>query len=318
MNPKLPENSDLAQSFIRKLLYFDIFSHPLLAEEIFEYCDVPNVDKTKGFSILEELETKNLINCLAGFYFIGDDATKVTHRVDANQLAALRMKDAIRYSSIAANFPFVRAVFISGTLSKNVMKPDSDIDFFIITEPGKLWVCRAFLTLYKKLILWNSHRNFCLNYFIDSNNLEIPDKNIFTATEVAFVLPMFNYSLYEKFMDRNNWFRGEFPNFKRRNEEIVIQPRSTKKALEYVFNNRLGDFLDQLSFSVIFGFWKRKFRHLNEKSFKLNFRSQKNVSKHHPGAFQERVVSSYSEKILAFEQSTGFRLNHSAEKKIIS
>jgi len=80
-------------------------------------------------------------------------------------------------------------------------------------------VCRAFLTLYKKLVLGNSHRNFCLNYFIDSNNLEIPDKNIFTATEVAFLIPMYNYTLYENFICMNNWFRREFPNFKIRNEE---------------------------------------------------------------------------------------------------
>jgi hypothetical protein len=225
------------------------------------------------------------------------------------------MNDARKYASIAANFPFVRAVFISGTLSKHVMKPDSDIDFFIITEPGKLWVCRAFLTLYKKLILGNSHRNFCLNYFIDSDNLEIPDKNIFTATEVVTLLPMYCYPLYESFMAKNSWVRSEFPNFKLRVNETVIQTGTTKKVLESIFNNRLGNFLDQLSFSVILRFWKRKFRHLSESNFTLNFRSQKNVSKHHPNAFQERVVNKYSEKILAFEQTTGFSLNHSAELK---
>ena len=310
----LPGNTDLAQSFIRKLLYFDIFSHPLLAEEIFEFCDVQAVDKILGIKVLEELKTQNLINCESGFYYIGVDGSKVASRLEYNQLAGQRMADARKYASIATNFPFTRAVFISGTLSKHVMKPDSDIDFFIITEPGKLWVCRAFLTLYKKLVLRNSYRNFCLNYFIDSNNLEIPDKNIFTATEIAFLLPMYNYSLYENFMAKNNWFRAEFPNFKLRTEEIVIQPRSVKKALEYFLNNRLGRFLDQLSFSVIVCFWKRKFRHLSEKSFTLNFRSQTDVSKHHPNAFQEKVVSRYSEKITAFEKSTGFLLNHSGQK----
>lgn len=313
MNEVLTENFDIAQSFIRKLLYFDIFSHPLLAEEIFEYCDYQDIDFNKGFRILEELKAGNLINCESGFYFIGDDVSKIARRLEANQLASHRMNDARKYVSIAANFPFVRAVFISGSLSKHVMKPDSDIDFFIITEPGKLWICRTFLTLYKKLVLRNSHRNFCLNYFIDSNNLEIPDKNIFTATEVAFLLPMYNYFAYKHFMTKNNWVRTEFPNFKLREEKVVIQPGSAKKVLEYIFDNRLGKFLDQLSFSIILKFWKRKFSHLSEKKFELNFRSQKDVSKHHPNAFQEKVVSQYSKKILAFEQSTGLSLNHSIE-----
>lgn len=305
------ENYNLAQSLIRKLLYFDIFSHPLMAEEIFEYCDYQDVDSNKGLRVLEELKAQNLINNNSGFYFIGDDVTKVSRRMEANQLAGKRMYDARKYVAISANFPFVRAVFISGTLSKHVMKPDSDIDFFIITEPGKLWICRAFLTLYKKMILKNSHRNFCLNYFIDSNNLEIPDKNIFTATEIAFLLPMYNYTAYEQFILKNNWIYAEFPNFKLRQKQADIQPRSIKKVLELIFDNRVGKFLDNLCFSIILGFWKRKFSHLSEEKFELNFRSKKEVSKHHPNAFQEKVVSQYSKKIVEFEHLTGFSLNHS-------
>ena len=310
MNEVLTEDFEMAQSFIRKLLYFDIFSHPLLAEEIFEYCDYQNVDFNKGLKILEKLKTENLIKSDSGFYFFGDDVSKIVRRLEANQLADQRMNDARKYVSIAANFPFVRAVFISGTLSKHVMKPDSDIDFFIVTEPGKLWVCRAFLTLYKKLILGNSHRNFCLNYFIDSNNLEIPDKNLFTATEIAFLLPSYNYSAYELFMTRNSWIRAEFPNLKLRQKETDIQPHSSKKVFEFLLNNRFGNFIEKLSFSIILGFWKRKFSYLSEKMFELNFRSQKDVSKHHPNAFQEKVVNQYLNKIHAFEQSTGFSLNH--------
>jgi len=314
----LPDSSDLARSFIRKLLYFDIFSHPLLAKEIFEYCDFPDVKEMQGVMVLKELQNHHLIGCESGFYFIGDDTSKAAHRIEYNELARQRMTDARKYSFIAASFPFVRAVFISGTLSKNVMKPDSDIDFFIITEPGKLWICRAFLTLYKKLLLGNSHRNFCLNYFIDSNNLEIPDKNIFTATEVAFLLPMYNYSLYERFMEKNLWIRDEFPNFKPRRDEITICPPAIKKVLEYIFDNRFGRFLDRLSFSVILSYWKRKFRDMNEKSFSLNLRSQKDVSKHHPSGFQERVISQYSAKILAFEQSSGFLLTEPDQLKATS
>jgi hypothetical protein len=317
MNALPFENLELAQSFIRKLIYFDIFSHPLSAREIFEYCDAPDVEEKQGVWVLEQLKARQLIGYESGFYFIGDDLSKITKRRDANQLASQRMSDARRYASIAASFPFVRAVFISGTLSKHVMKPDSDIDFFIITEPGKLWICRALLTTYKKLILRNSHRNFCLNYFIDSDNLEIPDKNIFTATELVTLLPMYSYPLYEDFMAKNKWVRNEFPNFRLRPEDAAILPGRVKRMLEFALNNRLGNFLDHISFSVILGFWKKKFRHLSDSSFALNFRSQKNVSKHHPYAFQERVISRYSEKITIFEQSTGFSLNHSAELKVV-
>jgi hypothetical protein len=119
-------------------------------------------------------------------------------------------------------------------------------------------------------------------------------------------------------MAKNNWFRSEFPNFKLRSGEIDIKTNSAKRALEYLFSNRIGNLLDEFCFSVIVGFWKRKFRHIGEKNFSLNFRSQKNVSKHHPNAFQTRVVNKYLEKIDWFEQSTGFSLAHSPELKTIA
>lgn len=315
MNQFQLESSDLAQSFIRKLLYFDIFSHPLTAKEIFDFCDAPLRDQEFAIKVLNQLVDYGLVNVEDGFYYLGNDRSKVKDRLAGNYLAGIRMKDAHKYSAIVAAFPYVRGVFISGSLSKHVMKPDSDIDFFIITEPDRLWICRAFLTLYKKLILKNSHRNFCLNYFIDSKNLEIPDKNIFTATEIAFLLPMYNFPLYQEFMDKNDWIHDEFPNFIRHTSDLGIKPSALKSRMEKIFNNRVGQYLDELSYSIIVGFWKKKFRYMGEKRFNLNLRSQKNVSKHHPNAFQERVVHKYAEKIMNFERLNDFDLSEAIKIK---
>lgn len=304
----------IARSMLRKLIYFDIFSHPLLPTEIIDYCNYPGLKTIDGLRILHHLEEKRWVNVCNGFYFLGDDTSKVDSRIEANQLANKRMKAAKRYARIISNFPYVRAVLISGSLSKHVMKPDSDIDFFIITKVGRLWACRAFLTFFKKVFLGDSYRNFCLNYFIDTESLEIPDKNVFTATEIAFILPMYNYPLYRKFMAANHWCRGEYPNFKERPEIVRIKPFFLKKVLEYVFNKGIGDWLDDKSFSIITGYWKNKFKYLDKKDFEFNFRSKKNVSKHHPNSFQHRVVLQYQTGIAAFESQTGFNLNQPQRK----
>lgn len=298
--------TDIEQSLLRKLIYFDIFSYPLLPEEIMLYCDYPNIIKGEALLALQELENKNLINFDRGYYYLGNDPSKIDRRIEGNRLADERIGTAIKYAKLIANFPFVKAVLISGSLSKHFMKPDSDIDFFLITEPGKLWLCRMMLTLFKKIFLLNSFKNFCLNYFIDANSLEIPDKNVFTATEIAFLLPMYNFHLYEKFMKANIWYRSEYPNIPYHQELIEIDPNGIKKILEFPFNNWIGNILDQLSFIVIKGFWQKKFRHFNKESFELNFRSHKNVSKHHPLTFQEKVLKKYTEKIRLFEADTRY------------
>lgn len=85
--------------------------------------------------------------------------------------------------------------------------------------------------------------------------------------------------------------------------------------MEKIFNNRVGQYLDELSYSIIVGFWKKKFRYMGEKRFNLNLRSQKNVSKHHPNAFQERVVHKYAEKIMNFERLNDFDLSEAMKIK---
>lgn len=311
------EELAMTRSMLKRLIYFDIFSHPLSPGEIVDFCSYPNLTVEDGRRILHELEIKKLVNYQGGFYFLGNDPSKVARRLEGNRLADKRLQTAVNYARLIANFPYVRAVFISGSLSKHVMKPDSDIDFFIITEPGRLWACRAFLTLFKKVFLGDSYRNFCLNYFIDSKSLEIPDKNIFTATEIAFLIPMYNHRLYQEFMASNQWLRAEFPNLSYRPENVRIRPFFVKRVVEYLLNNRIGDWIERKSYSVITGYWDNKFRHWDRSSYALNFRSQPNVSKHHPNAFQEKVVKQYQDRISGFETLTGFSLTFDRKPAIV-
>ena len=312
------EDLAIARSMLRKLIYFDIFSHPLTLSELVNFCDYPNLKLKDGERVIRFLEEKSLVRSQLDFYFIGHNAFKVTDRLVGNMLADKRLKTALRYAHVVSNFPYVRAIFISGSLSKHVMKPDSDIDFFIITEPGRLWACRAFLTLFKKVFLGDSYRNFCLNYFIDSQNLEIPDKNLFTATEIVTLIPMYNYQLYQTFMNTNVWKQTEFPNAKIRPETYFIKPMYLKKVVEFFLNNRLGQWIERHSFSIITGFWGKKFKNWNRASYALSFRSLPNVSKHHPNAFQEKVLKQYEEKIAVFEALTGFILNKRKKKTLIT
>jgi hypothetical protein len=305
----------ISRSLIKTIIYFDIFSYPLSEEEVINYCDYADIDPSVGRKALEDLKKRQLINYYAGYYFLGSDYSIVSKRIEENKRADKRMKAARIFSRIVSNFPYVRAVFISGSLSKHVMKKDSDIDFFIITEPGRLWLCRALLTVFKRSVLRNSRRNFCLNYFIDTNTLSIPDRNIYTATEIAFLLPMYNYRLYHKFLYVNKWYQFDYPNMKESIEIMNIRPSRLKYLFEFIFNSFLGNIFDQLSYKVITGFWAKKYRYLEEKEFSMNIRSLKNVSKFHPDSWKGRVLDDLERKIRDFELSTGFLLSDRIVRK---
>ena len=129
---------------------------------------------------------------------------------------------------------------------------------------------------------------------------------------------MYNYRLYQQFMASNRWYRAEFPNCKEHPENVQIKPFFVKRFIENLLNNRLGGWIDRKSYSIITGYWQKKFSSLDRERYALNFRSQRNVSKHHPNAFQEKVVRLYRERIAAFEALNGYSLSNTQKKVVIS
>ena len=109
-------------------------------------------------TMLDFLVDSSYIYSFDGFYMLHCNSECLNKRLENNKRATRFLKIARRMSSLMRRFPFVKAVFISGSLSKNVMPRDGDIDYFIITEPNRLWVCRTFLILFKKIFLFNSHK----------------------------------------------------------------------------------------------------------------------------------------------------------------
>jgi hypothetical protein len=274
------------------LIYFDLFHYPLNLQELVMNCQhVQSSEENIGHAVTQ-LAAEEKIFVRDELYFLPGREHIVERRKEGNALAEQFMKKAKRYSALISGFPFVRCVCISGSLSKGFMDKDSDVDYFIITQPGRLWVCRTLLVLFKKIFLLNSKKYFCVNYFVDENNLSIPDKNIFTATELSFVIPVYNYPMYDKLIMQNSWCRNFYPNKKimRDPENMPYRNGAVKRVTEWLLKGKVGEWLDKKFFAFTVKHWKKKFSAFDESAFDLNLRSRKNVSKHHPQGFQFKVL----------------------------
>jgi hypothetical protein len=280
---------------IQCLLYFDVFQYPLTAAEILRFNDAVR-DHQELTQTIRALLQKKLIREKEDYYFIHESEHIVDRRKKGNAMAAAMMPKAIRYGKFIARFPFVETVCISGGLSKNYVDEQGDVDFFIITKPQRLWLCRSLLVGFKKIFLLNSRKYFCVNYFVDSNNLSIPDRNIFTATEIATLIPVQNNGGYHQFMQENKWIFELLPNAEVQPTPALFHNRKNilKKSGERLFNGNIGDFADKHLFKLTLKVWQKKFKHFSKDDFDLRMRSRKNVSKHHPGGFQEKVLNKLS------------------------
>ena len=303
--------SSLQVGIVRALLYFDIFNYPLHEDEIETVIAIKKPATNAVIDALDGLADMHYIGTKDGYYFIGEEGGKIARRIAGNTLASEKLSSAQKYAKLISYFPFVRGICISGSLSKGYMDKNSDIDYFVITEPGRLWLTRLLLTFYKKIFLLNSRKNFCINYFIDTNSLEIPDKNIFTATELSYIIPVYNYDLYKKVMDSNEWKEQYFPNFPLQENRNIVQDKKNniKLLLEKIFRSKAGDFLDNLALKLIRSFIKKKYKPLATNEHEVNHRIKKNTSKHHPLGFQWRVLGKHEEKIKNFETEHGILLH---------
>lgn len=281
------------------MAYFDIFNFPLLAEEL-----VPalNPEEVNGLSDrLSELVAVGLVYQSGPYFALRKSIIENNKRPEIKDLLSHFFRKAEKYSKKISKFPFVRAVFISGSLSKGWADAETDVDYFIVTEPGRLWVARTLLVLYKKVFLFNSRKYFCVNYFVDTANLEIPDKNVFTATELCFLKPMVHPEWLGVMARANGWVEAYYPGWGALAGNQSLPAAAKPGLLERMLRGGLGEWLDRRAFRFTVWFWKRKFRDFDETSFDLHLRSRKNVSKHHPNGFQTRVLQAYQEKIQNFE-----------------
>jgi len=283
----------------------------LLSAEIYSYNPIEEESSVETYQKLLELKSLGYVFEIDGYFMLHNKPEMVKERVEGNKRAEALMVKAYKKSKLMGAFPFVRAVMLSGSISKGYVSNDADIDYFIITKPGRLWLARTMLIAYKKLFLFNSYKYFCVNYFIDTSHVAIQERNLFTAMELSTLLPTYGAQHYGPFIDENKWSKKFLPNIQQRPLNLV--PESKEKGLKHFFewtlNNGLGKLLDRMCMRVTLWFWKRKFDHFDDAQFEIALKSRTYVSKHHPHNFQERILKAHQERVDNFEVQTGTDLS---------
>ena len=194
------------------------------------------------------------------FYTLKNDYFLIERRVKGNIKAAHLIGIAKRVSDLLIRFPYVRGIAISGSLSKNFADDESDIDLFIITTKNRLWIARTIMHCFKKLtFLVNRQHYFCMNYYIDEQELQIREKNIYTAIEIATLMPLHGDTIFEQFYNANAWTREYLPNkCMRLSTAKALKKSFLKSFTEILFNNRLGNALDTMLLNITAKRWLKK------------------------------------------------------------
>lgn len=285
-------------SSLTVLSYFNVFNHPLTAKEIGALISKEETDVV--FSLTPCIQAQKCFEH-NGYYGLNSTIEEdVKNRIIKEKRAKAYFKKLPFYTRLIKRFPFVRGVAISGSLSKGVMHEDGDIDYFIITKHNRLWICRTLLIIFKKVVLLNSRKYFCVNYFVDEGNLEIHDKNIFTAVEVTHLLPVYGKAAFQRFKRENSWTKNYFKNYSPSIQVRLYNDSSNiQKILESFIWGTFAEKLDLFFMRVTCKRWAKKFGAFDAQKFELTMRSHRGISKHHPSDFQNKVLEKYESQLKA-------------------
>ena len=288
------------QSVIKVLAYFDIFNYPLTKEEIYFFLGQKSHPDDVD-PVLNRLAGSKRIFKLGNFYSLQNDMALRERRTAGNNKAAALIETAYKVGSFLYQFPYVRGIGISGSLSKNFADHNTDIDFFIITRSNRLWIARTFMHLFKKFTFITGHQHwYCMNYYIDEEALRIDEQNIFTATELITLLPVCGNGTMDKFFEQNNWTTIYFPNQPATRHSVYASRSSWfKKATEFVLNNRLGNALDNYLMRITSKRWllKEEQQRLNASGIRMGLHNDKHYSKPNPVYFQKKVLDAFEKKV---------------------
>ncbi|WP_413667422.1 hypothetical protein ACEN9X_23395 [Mucilaginibacter sp. Mucisp86] len=287
-------------NILATLAYFDMWDYPLTYGEIFLFLE--NKYRQYDFTeALDQLVANKLVFHFDRFYSLKNDYMIAVKRNKGNKKAAELINKAKEVGAFLIKFPYVRGIGISGSLSKNCADDNSDIDFFIITERNRLWIARTLMHMFKKLtFLVGKQHNYCMNYYIDEVQLQIVEKNIYTAIEVATIIPLEGDVTFENFYKANAWMHDFLPNKCMRLATALPLKKPWYKAFaERLFNNPFGNWLDNTLMQITSGRWNKKteMKKLNMRGNVMSMAASKHFAKPSPENFQKKLIERYRVKV---------------------
>jgi hypothetical protein len=122
-----------------------------------------------------------------------------------------RWSEARRAGRLLGALPFVRYVAVSGSLSMDSADADADIDLFLVTADGRLWLARRVVVAIVRLAAL-ARVPLCPNYLVAESAIELDDRTVFVAHELAQLVPVGGEAAHAALVERNTWAAAFLPN----------------------------------------------------------------------------------------------------------
>jgi hypothetical protein len=210
--PPAPGLPALEWAIVQAVAYADVFDYPLTPQEVQRYLVGVTASQAQVEAALAPGSfLGGVLGRRAGYVCLPGREASVEMRQRRAETAARCWPVAVRYGRLLARLPFVRMVAVTGALAVDNVEPGCDIDYLIVTEPGRLWLCRGLVIGLVRLAARRGHE-ICPNYFLSERALSLAEQTLYTAHELLQMVPLAGLPVYRQLRRLNQWADGFLPN----------------------------------------------------------------------------------------------------------
>lgn len=210
--------SNLKVEVVKTLAYSAVFGLGLKIDEIHKYISI-RTDVEKIREVLEILKNKGIILEENGVYALDERFIKCIF-IREGEFRSILEKNKYKLA-ILFNLPFVRGIFITGSVAAGYPNLSDDLDVLIICKAKRLYTCRLFVMLLVKIF-----KDICPNYFLSEEALTFNLRDYYVAREISQMIPVGENSMriYEDILRKNPWVKEYLPNYDFKNVRRIHVP----------------------------------------------------------------------------------------------
>jgi hypothetical protein len=294
--PRVDRSAALRRAIARTVAYADLFEYPLDRGEIQRYLigEAASPDEVDRALEQDGALTTYVERTGDKFHLRGRASTVETRRVREAASAEL-WRNARAYGAWVARLPLVRFVGVTGALAMSNAEGRADIDLFVLTHPGRLWLCRLLVLAVVRLAALRGH-TLCPNFLLSTEQLALRERNVFTAHEITQIVPLRPTEHYARFMDANQWAFDFLPNAKTTLERPARADGVLTRLATRLLSTRLFAPLERWEM-------RRKIRRLTARAAReggsLSFSELE--CRGHFAAHDVRVLAAYAQRVAQIE-----------------
>jgi hypothetical protein len=233
--------SVLDRAVVESVAYSDVFDYPVTLEEIRRSLPIIATDADVEASLQA---VRHYVSSGSPYYVLAGREALAETRARRAEASRRLLRRAGFYGRLIARLPFVRMVAVTGSLAVDNAEEDHDIDYMIVTAPGRVWLARALSIVVVRFAALRG-LTLCPNYVLSQSALTLPERDAYTARELLQMRVLAGHGVYAHLLERNAWWFDLLPNWR-----PAVSNGETKRGLvrrlgEWLLGGSLGDALER-------------------------------------------------------------------------